>query len=118
MIALVLAASGVYGVVSYSVARRTHEIGIRMALGAAATDVRRQIVREALVPAFVGIALGTAAALALTRIMSSVLYGVVALEAGTFAGVGLLLAASAFVAGYIPARRASSIDPITSLRDE
>jgi predicted permease len=118
MIALVLAASGVYGVVSYSVARRTHEIGIRMALGAAATDVRRQIVREALLPAFVGITLGTAAALALTRIMSSVLYGVVALEAATFAGVGLLLAASAFVAGYLPARRASSIDPITALRDE
>ncbi|MBP1598288.1 MAG: hypothetical protein H6Q05_3665 [Acidobacteria bacterium] len=118
MIALVLAASGVYGVVSYSVARRTHEIGVRMALGAAGADVRRQIVREALLPAFVGIALGTAAALALTRIMSSVLYGVVALDTGTFAGVGLLLAASAFVAGYLPARRASAIDPIAALRDE
>jgi putative ABC transport system permease protein len=118
MIALVLAASGVYGVVSYSVARRAHEIGIRMALGAAAADVRRRVVLEALLPAVVGIALGTAAALALTRIMSSVLYGVVALEAGTFAGVGLLLAASALVAGYLPARRASSIDPITALRDE
>jgi len=118
MIALVLAASGVYGVVSYSVARRAREIGIRMALGAEAADVRRRVVAEAMLPAVAGIALGTAAAVALTRIMSSVLYGVVALEAGTFAGVGLLLAASALVAGYLPARRASSIDPITALRDE
>ena len=109
MIALVLAASGVYGVVSYSVARRTHEIGIRMALGAAAADVRRQIVREALLPAFVGIALGTAAALALTRIMSSVLYGVVALEAGTFAGVGLLLGGFGFCR-RIPPRPARLLD--------
>jgi len=118
MVALVLAASGVYGVVSYSIARRTHEIGIRMALGGAAADIRRQVVKEALLPAFTGIALGTAAALALTRVMSSVLYGVVALQPGTFAGVGLLLAASALVAGYLPARRASSIDPTVALRAE
>jgi predicted permease len=116
LIALVLAASGVYGVVSYSVARRTHEIGIRIALGAKATDVRRQVVAQALRLAFTGIALGTAAALTLTRIMSSVLYGVVSLDVRTFAGVALLLAISAFVAGYIPARRASSIDPVAALR--
>jgi putative ABC transport system permease protein len=118
VIALVLASSGVYGVVSYSVACRTREIGIRMALGADPTDVRRQVVMHALQLAAVGIAIGTAAALALTRVMSSVLYEVVALEAGTFVGVGLLLAGSAFIAGYIPARRASSVDPLAALRDE
>jgi putative ABC transport system permease protein len=117
-ISLVLASSGVYGVVSYAVARRTHEIGIRLALGAEARDVRRQVVLQALLPASAGIALGTSAALALTRIMSSVLYGVVALEAGTFVAVGLILAAAAFVAGYIPARRASSINPVVALREE
>lgn len=118
VIALVLASSGVYGVVSYSVACRTREIGIRMALGAEPADVRRQVVMHALQLAGVGIAIGTAAALALTRVMSSVLYEVVALEAGTFVGVGLILAVSAFIAGYIPARRASSVDPIAALRDE
>ena len=102
------------------VARRwsTSEIGIRMALGAEATDVRRQVVMHALQLAGVGIAIGTAAAFALTRVMSSVLYEVVSLEARTFLGVSLLLAVSAFAAGYIPARRASSVDPLSALRDE
>jgi putative ABC transport system permease protein len=117
-IALVLAASGVYGVISYSVARRTHEIGIRIALGAAVSEVRGLIVTQAMRPVLAGIGLGTAAALALTRIMSNVLYGVVALEPATFAGVLLLLAASAFIAGYIPARRASVVDPVVALREE
>jgi putative ABC transport system permease protein len=117
-IALVLAASGVYGVISYSVARRTHEIGIRIALGAVVSEVRRLIVTQAMRPVLAGIALGTAAALALTRIMSNALYGVVALDPATFAGVLLLLAASAFIAGYIPARRASAVDPVVALREE
>jgi putative ABC transport system permease protein len=118
LIALVLAASGVYGVVSYSVARRTHEIGVRMALGAAAGEVRRQIVAQALRPALVGTIFGIAAAVVLGRVMSSALYGVVALEPGTFIGVGLLLGASALLAGYIPARRASAVDPVVALREE
>jgi ABC-type antimicrobial peptide transport system permease subunit len=118
VIALVLASSGVYGVVSYSVACRTREIGIRMALGAEPGGVRRQVVNHALRLAAVGIAIGMAAALSLTRIMSSVLYEVVALQASTFVGVGLLLSASALIAGYIPARRASSVDPLVALRDE
>jgi putative ABC transport system permease protein len=117
-IALVLAASGVYGVVSYTVARRTHEIGVRMALGAAAGEVRRHIVSQALRPAFVGIVTGTATALALSRLMSSALYGVVALDPATFATVGLILAASALLAAYIPARRAAAIDPVVALREE
>jgi len=118
LIALVLAASGIYGVVSYSVARRTHEIGVRMALGAAAGEVRRQIVAQALRPALAGTVLGIAGALVLGRVMSSALYGVVTLEPGTFVGVGLLLAASALLAGYIPARRACAVDPIVALREE
>jgi len=118
IIALVLAVSGVYGVVSYSVARQTHEIGIRMALGAEPAGVRRQVVMEGLNLALVGIAFGTIVAVALTRVMASVLYEVVPLEVGAFAGVGLLLAAAAFVAAYIPARRASSIDPLAALREE
>jgi putative ABC transport system permease protein len=117
-IALVLAASGVYGVVSYTVASRTHEIGVRMALGAAAAEVRRQIVIQALRPAFMGIVTGTATALALSRLMSSALYGVVPLNPATFATVGLILAASALLAAYIPARRAAAIDPIVALREE
>jgi putative ABC transport system permease protein len=117
-IALALAASGVYGVVSYTVARRTHEIGVRMALGAAKGEVRRHIVFQALRPAFVGIATGVATALALGRLMSSALYGVVALDPATFGAVALMLAASALLAAYIPARRASAIDPVVALRDE
>ncbi len=117
-IALALAASGVYGVVSYTVARRTHEIGVRMALGAAAGEVRRHIVFRALRPALLGIAAGIATALALGRLMSSALYGVVALTPATFAAVGLTLGVSALIAAYIPARRASAIDPVVALRDE
>jgi putative ABC transport system permease protein len=118
VIALVLAASGVYGVVSYSVARRTHEIGVRMALGASASNVRRHIVIQALHPALAGLVLGAATAVALGRLMSSVLYGVGSLNPVTFSVAGLLLAASAFLAAYIPARRASGIDPVVALRDE
>ena len=117
-ISLILSASGVYGVVSYSVARRTHEIGVRMALGAAAGEVRRHILAQALRPALIGTALGIAGALALTRLMSSALYGVVALEPATFAGVALMLAVAALVAAYVPARRASAIDPVSALREE
>jgi len=117
-IALVLAVSGVYGVISYSVARRTHEIGIRMALGAAVKDVRRHIVGRAMLPVLAGIAVGSAAALVLTRLMSNALYGVIALDPVAFASVLLLLAAAAFFAGYLPAGRASSVDPFVALRKD
>jgi ABC-type antimicrobial peptide transport system permease subunit len=89
-----------------------------MALGAAKGEVRRHIVFQALRPAFVGIATGVATALALGRLMSSALYGVVALDPATFGAVALMLAASALLAAYIPARRASAIDPVVALRDE
>jgi putative ABC transport system permease protein len=117
-IALVLAASGVYGVVSYSVARRTHEIGVRMALGASGSEVLHHIIAQALRPVLTGAALGLPAAMALTRLMSSALYGVVELTPVTFIGVGLILVLSAVIAGYIPARRATKVDPTVALRYE
>ncbi len=118
LVALVLAASGVYGVISYSVARRTHEIGIRLALGAEASEVCHHIVARAMRPVLAGIALGSVAALAVARLMSSALYGVVALDPKAFAGGLLLLAVSGFVASYVPAHRASSVDAIVALREE
>jgi ABC-type antimicrobial peptide transport system permease subunit len=89
-----------------------------MALGATASSVRRQVIAQALRPALIGTATGLAAAVALMHLMSSALYGVVALEPGTFIVVGLLLASSALIAGYIPARRATKVDPVVALRDE
>ena len=117
-LAIVLAAVGIYGVISFSVARRTREIGVRMALGASRADVLRMIVREGMRTAAIGLAAGLVAALALTRVMRSILYEVTATDPAVFAAIALLLAAVAALASYIPARRATRIDPIAALRYE
>jgi putative ABC transport system permease protein len=114
--ALVLAAIGIYGVVAYSVAERTHEIGIRVALGAGRGNVIGMVLRRLLVLVVPGVALGIAGALATTRVLSSLLFEVRPNDAATFVGVAVLLAAVAIIAGFVPARRASRVDPLVALR--
>ena len=117
-VALLLAVGGVYGVISYVVAQRTNEIGIRIALGAQAHDIIKLIVGEGMVVAGIGLAIGVAAALTLTRTMSSLLYGLNANDPTVFIAISLLLAGAAFAATYIPARRSTRIDPTAALRYE
>jgi ABC-type antimicrobial peptide transport system permease subunit len=117
-IALLLAATGLYGVLSYGVTRRTNEIGIRMALGAGRRNVVGMILRETSVMIAIGITLGLCATVALTRLMKAVLYGLSSLDPVSIAGALLLLGVVAMAAGYIPAARAARVNPTTALRHE
>jgi putative ABC transport system permease protein len=117
-LALVLAVVGVYGVTAYSVSQRTHEIGVRMALGAQRRDVLKLVLFQGLRLTVAGVIPGVVAALALTRVMKGLLFGISPADPATFASVVLLLTAVGMLACYLPARRAARMDPVRALRDE
>ncbi|HSY58515.1 MAG TPA: FtsX-like permease family protein, partial [Terriglobales bacterium] len=117
-VALIIATVGIYGVISYSVARRSKEFGLRMALGAQQHDVLGLVMKQGVALTLIGVGLGIAAAFGLTRLMTSLLFGVRPTDAITFVTVSALLGAIALCASFIPARRATRVDPMTALRYE
>jgi putative ABC transport system permease protein len=117
-VALILSVVGIYGVISYSVNQRIHEIGLRLALGAQRFHIFKMVVGQGLLLALIGIAVGIAGALAFGRVMASLLFGVITTDLTIFAGVSLLLAVVAFIACYLPARKATRVDPMVALRNE
>jgi putative ABC transport system permease protein len=117
-LALTLAVMGIYGVMSYAVTQRSHELGIRMALGATTADTIRLVLRESLVLSGIGAVIGIACALGLTRLLTRMLYGVRHFDPVTFVGVTAVLLVAALAASYVPARRATQVDPVNALRLE